>query len=70
MNQYQTLEKILGSKYCPTCNKTLVISENFAICKRCGFSQELTYRDATRNKNTKTCVQYRKIEELMDIDTE
>ena len=68
MNQYQTLEKILGNKHCPACDKTLIISENFAICKRCGFSQELTYKDSKRNRNARVCVQYRKIETLITIE--
>jgi DNA-directed RNA polymerase subunit M/transcription elongation factor TFIIS len=70
MDDYKTLEKVLGSKYCPDCNRILGISENFAVCKRCGFSQELLYRDEKRNKETKSYVQYRKIEKWIDIDTE
>ena len=70
MDQYQILKKVLGSKKCPQCNKTLRISENFAICVKCDFSQELNYKDSKRNKKEKERVQYRKLEDFLPVETE
>jgi Zn ribbon nucleic-acid-binding protein len=68
MNQYQTLEKVLDSKQCPDCGKTLRIIEDVAKCIKCGFSQELIYRDSKRKRKGKNRVQYRKLEEFLPIE--
>jgi len=68
MNQYHVLEKIFGTKHCPNCNRTLRILNSIAVCERCGFFQELNYKDPKRNKKQKEGVQYRKIEDLIHID--
>lgn len=65
MNQYQRIEKILGSKKCPICNKTLKMVDEFAICSKCDFTQELIYKDAKRDKKQKNFVQYRKLEDFV-----
>ncbi len=70
MNEYQTLEKILDSKKCPECGKTLRILDGLAKCTKCGFCQELIYRDSKRNKQKKERVQYRKLEDFLPIDDE
>jgi predicted nucleic acid-binding Zn ribbon protein len=67
VNQYQQLEKILDSKKCPDCGKTLRILDNQAQCK-CGFCQELINRDSKRNRNGKNRVQYLKLEEFLPIE--
>jgi predicted nucleic acid-binding Zn ribbon protein len=65
MNQYQILEKILGTKKCPVCNKTLRVVNSEAICSKCNFSQELIYKDSKRDKKEKGFVQYRKLEDFI-----
>jgi DNA-directed RNA polymerase subunit M/transcription elongation factor TFIIS len=68
MNDFKILEKILGTKYCPNCNRTMRILKSLAVCERCGFFQELNYKDPKRNKKEKEGVQFRKIEDLIHID--
>lgn len=53
MTNYKLLEKLLGSKFCEECGKTLKIVEDNAVCK-CGMEYELKYRDTKRNKDKKT----------------
>ena len=53
MNKYKRLEKMLGSKKCPDCGKTLDLDGDTAFCS-CGFEVELSYKDRNRDKNKPT----------------
>lgn len=57
MDKYKRLKKMLGSKYCPECKKTLSLIGDIATCV-CGYEIELSYRDRNRDKNRPTKKDY------------
>lgn len=60
MNDYKFLEKMLGSKFCPDCGKTLKLN-NFTACCTCGCVVILEYKDKTRNKDKKSKKDYQSL---------
>ena len=70
MDEYALLKRVLGSKDCPECGKPLRVNGGIAYCSKCRFEAELKYRDRKRNRDIKEGVQYRKLEDLVPLDTE
>lgn len=59
MDKYKYIKKMVGSKSCPECGRTLDLDNNVAYCE-CGFESALEYKDKNRDKNRFTKGDYRR----------
>jgi uncharacterized Zn finger protein (UPF0148 family) len=67
IDEYKLLKKILGGKQCPECGKDLKVTGGIAYCSKCSFEAELKYKDKKRNKDQIEKIQFRKIEDLIEL---